>query len=537
MIYKKENWLFAVFMLGSGCLSVFLKNGMGWDFANYHLYNPWAFLNNRMDFDIAPAMVNTFLNPLYDLYLYFLIINFNEQPSIYYFIMGIPFGVLLWFFYKINRLIFVGEKNALVRVCLSLAIGITGFSTVVQIGGPTNEVINSTVVMYGLYVLLTELKAERQKVWRLGWAGLLLGGICGLKATIVIYCAAFWVIILLYYKSWQNPVKLISCFCLCGFAGFLITNGYWMWTLWDKYGNPVMPFLNKFFQSEYFDPINFRDSRFLPDTLGKWFFYPFYWLLDSLKLQRSVAEVYFFDIRFAVLELIFICWLVYFRYQFTLSFFTRCLMTWILVAYVFWLGMFSIIRYALVLEMLGAIFIVKMLFYLKPKSLNVFYYSFLFVFLFVLITVRAQSFVLGNIGKQSKVVELEEVNLPDHSLLLLYNVPSAFVGPFWIKDKDIRMIGFEQYNSTMMVGSDFLERGKFKELRDHILGEHKGEKLILFRNLPIRGIYPDSERYPFLKGMYCQKIDNNIQPDLLFLCLPPYLVKSVFKSEKGTIKK
>ena len=109
------------------------------------------------------------------------------------------------------------------------------------------------------------------------------------------------------------------------------------------------------------------------------------------------------------------------------------------------------------------------------------------------------------------MIELEEVNLPDNSLLLMYNVPSAFVGPFGIKDKNIRMIGFEQYNGEMMVGSDFLERGKFRELRDQVLSEHEGEQLILFRNLPTKGIYSDSEKYPFLKGMYCQEVENNLR--------------------------
>lgn len=536
MFGKKENWLIIVFIIISGVFSIFLKNGMDWDFANYHLYNPWAFLHNRTGFDVAPAMVNTFQNPFYDLYLYFLIMTFNEQPNVYYFVMGVPFGILLWYFYKINRLVFTEEKNIFIRTVLSLMIGITGFSTIIQIGSPTNEVFNAAAVMYNLYVLLSEIQNKKQNIRQFIWVGLLLGGICGLKATIVVYCAAFFVVMIFYHRYWQRPWAVLICFCLGGLAGFLLTNGYWMYILWQNYGNPVMPFLNKIFKSEYFDSINFRDVRFLPNTWGEWLFYPLYWVYESLNLQHCVAEVYFFDIRFAVLELLLISWLIYFRRRFQLSFQTKFLVVWMLIAYVFWLGMFSIIRYALVLEMLGAVFIVKAVFYFRPRHLNVFYYSVLIIFLYVLVSVKVQSFDLGG-GDSSKVIELEEVNLPDNSLLLMYNVPSAFIGPFWIKDKNIRMIGFEQYNGEMMVGSDFLERGKFRELRDQILSEHKGEKLILFRNLPSRGIYPDSKKYPFLKGLYCQEVENNLQPDLLFLCLRPSLAKTVFKSEKGEIIK
>ncbi len=168
-----------------------------------------------------------------------------------------------------------------------------------------------------------------------------------------------------------------------------------MYILWQNYGNPVMPFMNKVFKSDYFDSINFRDVRFLPDTWGEWLFYPLYWVYESLNLRHCIAEVYFFDIRFAVLEVSFLAWLIYFRRKFQLSFLTKFLMVWMLIAYVFWLGMFSIIRYALVLEMLGAIFIVKVIFYFSPRHLNVFYYSVLIIFLYVLVSVKAQSFDLG----------------------------------------------------------------------------------------------------------------------------------------------
>src|SRR5215831_12211687 len=45
----------------------------GWDFFNYHWYNPYALLNDRFGFDAVVGHNATYYNPIADVPLYFLV--------------------------------------------------------------------------------------------------------------------------------------------------------------------------------------------------------------------------------------------------------------------------------------------------------------------------------------------------------------------------------------------------------------------------------------------------------------------------------
>jgi hypothetical protein len=50
-------------LFGLGAL--LLGQDASWDLRDYHYYNPYAFLNNRMSFDVAPAQLQTYYNPIF----------------------------------------------------------------------------------------------------------------------------------------------------------------------------------------------------------------------------------------------------------------------------------------------------------------------------------------------------------------------------------------------------------------------------------------------------------------------------------------
>ena len=76
------------------------KFDVNWDFVNYHYYNAFAFLHDRLNYDIAPASVNTFFNPLLDLPLYFLIQKFNQNLDVIYAVQGLWY--VFYFLYFIR---------------------------------------------------------------------------------------------------------------------------------------------------------------------------------------------------------------------------------------------------------------------------------------------------------------------------------------------------------------------------------------------------------------------------------------------------
>ena len=59
-------------MLFWGAFVIVLGKDTSWDFRNYHWYAPYAFLNNRMGFDIAVAHHASYFNPFLDIPFYVL---------------------------------------------------------------------------------------------------------------------------------------------------------------------------------------------------------------------------------------------------------------------------------------------------------------------------------------------------------------------------------------------------------------------------------------------------------------------------------
>jgi len=55
-----------------GVWSLALGQDANWDLRNYHWYNPYALLHWRFDQDMAPASIQSYLSPLFDIPWYLL---------------------------------------------------------------------------------------------------------------------------------------------------------------------------------------------------------------------------------------------------------------------------------------------------------------------------------------------------------------------------------------------------------------------------------------------------------------------------------
>ena len=74
-----------------------------WDLRNYHFYNGYAQLENRMDVDISPAQMQTYFNPILDVPLYWL---YTSLPSkvvgvLYGCIQGVNISLIFVLFYML----------------------------------------------------------------------------------------------------------------------------------------------------------------------------------------------------------------------------------------------------------------------------------------------------------------------------------------------------------------------------------------------------------------------------------------------------
>jgi hypothetical protein len=134
-----------------------------------------------------------------------------------------------------------------------------------------------------------------------------------------------------------------------------------MATLWNRFESPFFPFFNAVFRSPYYEPVNFTDRNFLPDSWAEHLVYPFHFVLET---SITAATGHFRDARYAVLYVLVLFWLLRMirtgkeaanevrpanwsvGERFVLGFFV--------IGYVLWQLQFSILRYAITLESMAA---------------------------------------------------------------------------------------------------------------------------------------------------------------------------------------
>src|SRR5262245_35908281 len=91
-------WLAVLVLCGtSSLLATVVGKDVNWDLFNYHFYNGYAFLTDRAHKDIAPAQLQTFLNPLLDVPLYLAISHLSPivVGLVYGFVQGFN-AVAVW---------------------------------------------------------------------------------------------------------------------------------------------------------------------------------------------------------------------------------------------------------------------------------------------------------------------------------------------------------------------------------------------------------------------------------------------------------
>src|SRR5258708_27729034 len=80
---------------------VVLGKDTSWDFRNYHWYAPYAFLNNRLGFDVAVAHQASYYNPTLDLPFYWLATHTHSWLALA--VLGAAQGATIVPLYLITR--------------------------------------------------------------------------------------------------------------------------------------------------------------------------------------------------------------------------------------------------------------------------------------------------------------------------------------------------------------------------------------------------------------------------------------------------
>ncbi len=446
LLSNKKVILFILCSLFGGLLSIVFQQDTNWDLRNYHFYNPYAFFNNRLLFDFAPAMIQSYNNPAIDFLNYWMIQNC--KPIYVGFILGCIQGVNIFIFYLIAEKVVLSVTIAFENwiVLFACVMGFYGVANIAEIGTTFGDNIVSVFVLAGLYFLINQLleryNQKEVKVSRnvLLMSGLVMGFGVGLKLTIAIYPIALVLSLAWIAKNFKEYIQISFTYSVSVFVGFMASIGYWMYTLWINFGNPLYPYFNKYFKSPYCNYNNFTDKRFLPKDIFQTLFYPYYFI----KKQNYTSELLFKDPHLAICYTALICLLLFVFYKlfskkkselfsspnykiylFFISFYV--------ISYILWQKTFSIYRYIVVLEILSPIFVLVILdllsFQKKVKGV-------LFVVICIITVCNIERMDWGRLPWSDSYfgVELPKVaNLEKANIVLAGGEPIAYIVPFFPK--------------------------------------------------------------------------------------------------------
>jgi len=364
--------LFLACVLVAGLGSLALGRDLNWDLRNYHYYNAFALLEGRLGFDLAPAQLQTYLNPLGDLPFYALVHVLPDARGVA-FAMALPAAIAAFFLLRLLLAVFpAGAPQRMLCVLAAAAIGLTTATGLSQLGSTMNEWLGAALVMPGV-ALAARAAMQDRSAWRLVLAAsVLVGFAAGLKLAHAPYAIGL-LSGLLAANTWRNRLVRGQVAIVGLLAGFLLAYAGWGAILQREFGSPMFPFFNAFFKSPWWEIRNWFDAQFGPQGPLQALTFPI-WFSHRSSL---VSQVSFRDYRLATLLVLGACVALAMllarnpRGRFRerdedgawrfLAFFA-------IGAYLAWLGAFSIHRYLLPLELVSGALIVAALARLVPGA-------------------------------------------------------------------------------------------------------------------------------------------------------------------------
>ena len=362
--YALLLWSFFV----SACNALYTGPDQFWDNLNYHIYNAYAALNNRIEMDIIPNGIHAFYNPNADLWYYALVRGLNSYPHLVVLLQSIWFFLCLFFTLKILQSALPKRSFNFLSVLSTSLLFLYAPAIFAWGSMNTGDMFSCSFLIFSLYALFTALQNDTKP--HLAWllvAGASYGISFSLKYTASPFLLAYIVMFCFCFRSFWQWLKSGLWFTVAAVGTFLVTSGWWLYKMYIHFQNPFFPFLNSVFQSPYFAPVDLVDKRFfVGKALWETLFIPFS-LLRPYKMNIIEGETRTY-LYFAYIFAILILGIYYYQHRHRKTIQTaftkiwRPLMVFTLTGMVFWIAQFSLVRYAMPLEAVGSILITITLF-------------------------------------------------------------------------------------------------------------------------------------------------------------------------------
>jgi len=506
------------FPLFYGVLSLLVGQDANWDFENYHWYNAYALLNRRLAYDVLVSQTPSFYNPALDIPFY---LAASHLPArLVGFLLGAIQGLNGILLFVLARCVI--RRPVLERTLWAVLLAISGMvggGALGELGANFWDNIVSLGLFGGLILLLRyALDPSQPAKWAL-FAGILIGGAAGLKQPHLIYCAGIGLAIFLLPGTAKRRLALAGSLALGGFAGVIVTSGFWIAHLSVTYGNPLFPYFNNIFHSP-FATLNrdFRDVRMLPKSFLDALLFPLRFTLNPYRtgetLQRGTAMLALYVVLpMAVLFAVFRRRSPSrsgSREHSTDPAASRFLLAAIGLSYLAWLKMFAIYRYAVPLEMLAPLGIFLAV-DLLPGSART-----KLIAAGTLLAVCAATNVRGDWGHvpwHRRYVEIDAPRLPPNTMVLMAGYePVGFIAA-----------GLPPAFPVLRIQSNFIHPedtpSRFTEIMKTRIAEHQG---------PFALIYLAKEKEDAMQALAeygmtadwssCREVPNSLDDRSILLC-------------------
>lgn len=346
----------AIMLLG-GVVSLLLGQDANWDLRNYHLYNGYALLHDRMLQDLAPAQMQSYFSPVLDVFHYLLMVRLPAPLA--GFVLGALHGLV---FLPLAGVASLAMQGQVLRAKLAPLLALAGLCTSAFLSEFGGSMADNTTALFVLAAVYFTLSAQRRQAegatraefvaW--GLAGALLGIAVALKLTNAIYAVALAMAALCAGGAWWRRLTGVGVLALVALVVAALLAGWWYLRVWQVFGNPLFPQFNALFQGPLAAPISVADTRWLPRGAWQNLTWPLQFAIDPLR----VSEIRLVQLIWPLLYVTALATLlrgVVRRNRAAPAFAPtmRALLVFFGVGYLLWQGLFGIHRYLVALELLA----------------------------------------------------------------------------------------------------------------------------------------------------------------------------------------
>ncbi len=311
---------------------------VNWDLSNYHYYDGWAAVTGGGAQDLWPAQAQSFFNPILPALAYGLLATLPPWAAAM--ALGAVQGLNYALVVLIARQAFAAAPNRPVLVAAAAIVGVLAPMVRAEIGTTFGDNLAS------LPLLAAVLTLGGRGGGRALTAGLLAGVAAGLKLTNAPYAVALAV------SGGCRGIRPLGRFVAGAALGGLALAAPWAWHLWMLTGNPLFPYFNDLFRSDWVPPAALQDRRFLPASPLDALMLPVRWALG----WHPASEPTLRDLRPLAVWLLAAAWALAPRRLGASLWLPRA---W-LIGFVLWLVQFAIHRYLLPLELLSGVVLLQL---------------------------------------------------------------------------------------------------------------------------------------------------------------------------------